>query len=179
MSGKKSMKKLLIANRGEIAVRIIRAARQLGIETVAIYSEADEGSLYVRLADKKIGLGGKRAQETYLNHEKVINACLQSGADALHPGYGFLAENSEFAEKVSNEGILFVGPSAEVISLMGDKTRARKAAESAGVPIVPGAAIPEGTEARKELATKITYPLLVKSSSRWQWTRDANCSRRG
>ena len=123
------MKKLLIANRGEIAVRIIRAASSLGIKTVAIYSDADAGSLHTRLADEKVSLGGSSAKDTYLNFEKILSAATITGADAIHPGYGFLAENANFAEAVCKMNLIFVGPSPSVIALMGDKVKAKLKAE--------------------------------------------------
>ena len=130
--------RVLIANRGEIAVRIIRAARSLGIETVAVFSEPDAGALHLRLADERIALGGSAARETYLNQKKLIAAALQSGADAIHPGYGFLSENAEFAAQVQAAGLSYLGPQPELIRLMGDKNEARKAAKACGVPVVPG-----------------------------------------
>ncbi len=171
---KKTIKKLLVANRGEIAVRILRAAKELNIETVAIYGEPDEGALHVRLADSAVALRGKAARDTYLQQEKVLEAALMSGADAIHPGYGFLSENAAFAQAIAREGLIFVGPRPEVIELMGDKHRARIQAKKAGVPLLPGTssfvpgsastASSEGsTEAVFALGKRAGYPLIVKA----------------
>src|SRR5512140_3682368 len=130
--------KLLIANRGEIAVRIIRAAQELGLATVQVYSKADKDSLAVRLADESIDIGPAPASKSYLNREAILAAALTTGADAIHPGYGFLAENAEFAAAVEAAGLVFVGPTAQSIRLMGDKVAAREAAAAAGVPTVLG-----------------------------------------
>jgi len=157
------MPKLLVANRGEIAVRIIRAARELGLKTATIYSDSDAGSLPVRLADERIALKGNRAVDTYLNLGKVLDAAIQCGADLLHPGYGFFAENSEFARAVTAAGIKFVGPSAEVIALMGDKDQARQFATKCGVPTVPGTSGDLSNTEFKKFASKIGYPVLCKA----------------
>jgi hypothetical protein len=132
------IRKLLIANRGEIAVRIIRAARELGIRTVQAHSEADGQSLAVKLADEAVSIGPPQAAKSYLNIEAILDAARKTGADAIHPGYGFLAENANFADAVEAAGLIFVGPSGRTIRLMGDKVAARKAAAEAGVPVVPG-----------------------------------------
>src|SRR5918911_1731728 len=131
-------RKVLIANRGEIALRIIRACRELGIGTVAVYSEADRESLHVRFADEDICIGSPSARESYLNIPRIIAAAEITGADAIHPGYGFLAENAEFAETCAASNIAFIGPTAEQIRVMGDKAAARKAMAAVGVPVVPG-----------------------------------------
>lgn len=135
-----TIEKLLIANRGEIAVRIIRAAKEMGIHTVQVYSEADKESLAVKLADEAICIGAPMANQSYLCGEKVIQAAEQSGADAIHPGYGFLSENADFSDDVRAAGIIFVGPSGRTMTKMADKARARETAMAAGVPVVPGCA---------------------------------------
>src|SRR5690554_5181321 len=127
--------KILIANRGEIAVRIIRAAKELGIPTVAVYSTADKDSLHVQLADEAICIGGSKSVDSYLNINNILSAAISTGSNAIHPGYGFLAENAEFAEMVEECNIKFIGPSSEVIKLMGDKTEARKIAKKNLVPV--------------------------------------------
>ncbi len=160
------MKKLLIANRGEIACRIMRGAQALGICSVAVYSDADADALHTRTADETVCIGGLTAAESYLDAEKIIAACKQSGADALHPGYGFLSENSAFAAAVEEAGITFVGPPAEAIRLMGDKLQAKRIAAKAGVPTIPGR--PEALESADgaaEAAADIGYPVLLKAQA--------------
>jgi len=161
------LKKLLIANRGEIAVRIIRACREMHISPVAVYSECDRTALHVRRADEAYAIGPSAPTESYLRIDKLIDAAKRSGADAVHPGYGFLAENEAFAAAVRDAGLTFIGPSAEAIALMGSKTSARRAAEQAGVPVVPGVQEPFGPEATDEeiaaAAGRVGYPLLVKA----------------
>lgn len=160
------MKKLLIANRGEIACRIMRGAQALGIRSVAVYSDADSEALHTRTADEAVGIGGLTAVESYLDVEKIIAACKESGADALHPGYGFLSENSWFAAAVEAAGITFVGPPAEAIRLMGDKLEAKRIAAKAGVPTIPGR--PEAmqsADAAAEAAADIGYPVLLKAQA--------------
>ncbi|WP_433378104.1 acetyl-CoA carboxylase biotin carboxylase subunit [Streptosporangium sp. CA-115845] len=160
------MRKLLVANRGEIAVRIIRAARELGISTVAVYSEADQDALHVRLADERVLIGPPAASRSYLNMDAVVTAAVDLGADAVHPGYGFLSERAEFADRVTGAKLLFVGPSAETIRLMGDKARARSAAEEAGVPTVPGSDGPvDGLSQALAAAEKAGYPVAVKAAA--------------
>ncbi|QYC44275.1 Biotin carboxylase [Nonomuraea coxensis DSM 45129] len=160
------MRKLLVANRGEIAVRVIRAARELGIGTVAVYSEADQDALHVKLADERVLIGPPAASRSYLNMDVIVTAAVDLGADAVHPGYGFLSERAEFAEKVAAARLTFVGPSAETIRLMGDKARARSAAEAAGVPTVPGSNGPVDSvaEALAE-AEQAGYPVAVKAAA--------------
>ena len=160
------MQKLLIANRGEIAVRIIRTAQEMGITTVAVVSEADKSSFAADLADEVIIIGPAPAGLSYLNHEAVLKAALDSGSDAVHPGYGFLSENAEFARKVIAAGLTWVGPSPESIELMGDKSRARRAAIDAGVPTLPGteSALQEGDDI-DAIAAEIGFPLVVKASA--------------
>ncbi|MFW5870473.1 MAG: biotin carboxylase N-terminal domain-containing protein, partial [Candidatus Sumerlaeota bacterium] len=136
--GKPLFKKILIANRGEVALRIIRACRELGIETVAVYSEADANSLHVRFADQHICIGPPASSESYLNIPSIITAAEITGAEAIHPGYGFLAENAGFANICKECNITFIGPTAEIIDKMGDKAEARKTMVEAGVPVTPG-----------------------------------------
>lgn len=158
------IKKLLIANRGEIACRIIKTAKKLGIETVAVYSEADTNALHVKMADTAIFIGDSPATSSYLNHKALINAIKASGADAVHPGYGFVSENGEFAAKLEKLGIIFVGPSSSAIKSMGDKVQAKKIAKKSGVNVVPGyiGAIKTDKEALK-IAEKIGYPIMLKA----------------
>ncbi len=158
--------KILIANRGEIAVRIIRTCRRMGIETVAVFSDSDFRSLHVTHADEAVLLGGDRPSESYLNKEKVIEAARKTGCEAVHPGYGFLSENAAFAEMVEAAGLTFIGPSAPVIAALGDKIEAKKLAAKAGVPTVPGdmAAITSLSDAA-ETAEKVGYPILLKPAA--------------
>jgi acetyl-CoA carboxylase biotin carboxylase subunit len=160
------MKRLLVANRGEIAVRIMRTAREMGIETVAVASEPDQDSLAARTADRVIIIGPAPASASYLNHEAVIKAALDTGCDAVHPGYGFLSENAAFARKVIEAGLIWVGPSPEAIELMGNKSKAREAAREAGVPVLRGTDGPLAPEDDAVmLAREIGYPLVVKASA--------------
>lgn len=157
---------LLIANRGEIAVRIIRAARELGIRTVQIYSQADADSLAVKLADESVLVGPPQAAKSYLNIDAVLEAARQTGADAVHPGYGFLAENADFADAVVAAGLIFVGPSGDAIRLMGDKVAARTAAAKAGVPTVPGSdGRVETLAAAKEVLVRTGFPVMIKAAA--------------
>jgi len=158
------IKKLLVANRGEIACRIIKTAKRLGIQTVAVYSEADTNALHVKMADSAIYIGDSPATASYLNHKALINAVKISGADAVHPGYGFVSENAEFAAKLEKLGITFVGPSSAAIKSMGDKIQAKKVAKKSGVSVVPGyiGAIKTDKEALK-IAEKIGYPIMLKA----------------
>ncbi len=159
--------KVLIANRGEIAVRIVRACRELGLGTVAVYSDCDRTALHVRLADEAWHLGPSPASESYLRIDRIVDVARESGATLVHPGYGFLAENEDFAAACADAGLTFVGPSAEAIARMGSKTAARKAAVAAGVPIVPGAVEPYPVDAPEAAiaaeAGRIGYPLVVKA----------------
>lgn len=157
--------KILVANRGEVAVRIIRACKEMGIQTVAVYSEADRDSLPVALADERICIGGNAAAESYLNQKNIISAALASGAEAIHPGYGFLSENADFARLCVENGIVFIGPKSEVISAMGDKDASRQLMQKVGVPVVPGTEILKDAEEAKRLAKEIGYPLLVKATA--------------
>ena len=159
-------KKVLIANRGEIALRVIRACRELGIQTVAVYSEADRESLHVRFADDDVCIGPAPARDSYLKIPRIIAAAEIAGADAIHPGYGFLAENAEFAETCAASNITFIGPTAEQIRVMGDKAAARKAMQAVGVPIIPGT--PGGIddpEAALEFARGIGFPVIIKAAA--------------
>jgi acetyl-CoA carboxylase, biotin carboxylase subunit len=159
-------RKILVANRGEIALRVIRACRELGIRTVAVYSEADRESLHARFADEDICIGPPQARDSYLNIPRIIAAAEITGADAIHPGYGFLAENAEFAEICERSDIVFIGPSAEQIRLMGDKAMARKTMMGVGVPTVPGSpGAVEDSEAALEIAGEIGFPVLIKAAS--------------
>jgi acetyl-CoA carboxylase biotin carboxylase subunit len=159
-------KKILVANRGEIALRIIFACRELGIKTVAVYSEADENSLHVRFADEDICIGPPRSADSYLNVPAIISAAEITGADALHPGYGFLSESAYLAEVCEACHIRFIGPDPNVIRLMGDKARARRAMKKAGVPILPGSEGPiEGEEQAAKIAKDIGYPVIIKATA--------------
>ncbi|MDP9485039.1 MAG: acetyl-CoA carboxylase biotin carboxylase subunit [Actinomycetota bacterium] len=161
-----SFSKLLIANRGEITVRIIRACRELGISSVAVYSEADEGAMHVRLADEAYPLGPAPAAESYLNVGRILEVAKESGAEAVHPGYGFLSENAAFARAVEEAGVTWVGPPPEAMEAVGDKIRAKELARDAGVPTVPGYAGEDESEERlAQEAEGIGYPVLVKASA--------------
>ena len=155
--------KVLIANRGEVALRIHRACREMGIRTVAVHSEADANAMHVRLADEAVCIGPARSSDSYLNKSAIISAALITGADAIHPGFGFLSENADFAEMVEEHGITFIGPTAEQMRLMGDKITARQAAIKAGLPVTPGSPALESVEHAIEWAHKIGYPVIVKA----------------
>ncbi|MBE6828770.1 MAG: ATP-grasp domain-containing protein, partial [Ruminococcaceae bacterium] len=155
--------KILIANRGEIAVRIIRACKEMGISSVAVFSEADRDSLHVSLADESICIGPAQAKDSYLNMSAILSAAVVTGAQAIHPGYGLLSENADFASLCEKCGIAFIGPSAELIRKMGDKDAARKTMRAAGVPVVPGCDILDDPALIQQEADKIGYPLLVKA----------------
>jgi acetyl-CoA carboxylase biotin carboxylase subunit len=159
-------KKVLIANRGEIALRVIRACKELGVETVAVYSEADRESLHVRFADDDVCIGRPPGRDSYLNIRHIIAAAEITGADAIHPGYGFLAENAEFAEKVGASNITFIGPTPDQIRRMGDKATARKLAQKLGMPTVPGSPGPVATvEEGQAIAAKIGFPVIIKAAA--------------
>ena len=156
-------KKILIANRGEIAIRIIRACNEMGIKTVAVYSNADKNSLHVKFADEAICIGEGPAVESYLNIPIIIAAGEITNADAIHPGYGFLAENAKFSKICKENGFTFIGPDAEIIDLMGDKVNARNAAKDAGVPIIPGSNTLSSSKELLKIANKIGYPVMLKA----------------
>src|ERR1700758_3026850 len=159
-------KKILIANRGEIAVRVIRACRELGIQSVAVYSDVDRAALHVRKADEAYHIGPPAAAESYLNIQKILEVAKRSGADAIHPGYGFLSENAQFARACADAGVKFIGPTAAAMDAMGSKTRARQAMERAGVPFVPGSSRGlESHEQAEEVAAHIGYPVMLKAAA--------------
>ena len=159
------IRKILIANRGEIAVRIIRACREMGIETVAVYSEADKEALHTQLADEAVCIGPAPSKESYLNMERIISATIVSGADAIHPGFGFLSENSRFAELCEQCHITFIGPGSEVIAKLGNKQEARNTMIAAGVPVIPGSTEPiYDVETGSREAEKIGYPVIIKAA---------------
>ena len=159
-------KKVLIANRGEIACRIIRTLRRMGIQSVAVYSEADENALHVKMADEAYLLGPPPVQKSYLNVQALLDAAEKSGAEAIHPGYGFLSENPSFAHAIQKKGLVFIGPSPQAISIMGDKLEAKRMAQRAGVSCLPG-----GDEALKDIddaikaAQEIGYPIMIKAAA--------------
>ncbi|SDI96195.1 acetyl-CoA carboxylase biotin carboxylase subunit [Salimicrobium halophilum] len=160
------IKKILVANRGEIAVRIIRACREMDIETVAVYSEPDREALHVQIADEAYCVGPKLSKDSYLNYTNILSAATMTGADAIHPGYGFLSENAEFAEMCEECNVTFIGPSAYAIQKMGTKDVARQTMENAGVPVVPGSdGIIEDTEDGKRVAEEIGYPVIIKATA--------------
>jgi acetyl-CoA carboxylase biotin carboxylase subunit len=159
-------KKILIANRGEIAVRVVKACREMGISTVAVYSDVDRKSLHVQMADEAVPIGPAPAIESYLNMDLIIAAARATGAEAIHPGYGFLAENSDFARRLEKEKIVFIGPNSKALELVGDKIRARQTMEQAGVPIIPGMnSIPKGMSEYEAAAKKLGYPVMIKASA--------------
>ncbi len=160
------IKKILIANRGEIAVRIMRAARELGIKTVAVYSTADKDSMHVKHADEAVCIGPAPSPQSYLNMRALMTTALLTGADAIHPGYGFLSENADFAEMVEEHGLIWIGPKSETIRLMGDKVRAKEIAIKTGIPVVPGSKGAVNTlEEAKEVVKEIGLPIVVKAAS--------------
>lgn len=163
---KKKINKLLVANRGEIALRIMRSAKEMGITTVAVFSEIDRVALHVRFADEAYCIGPAPSSESYLRMDKIIEVAKKSGADAIHPGYGFLSENEEFAELVKNSGLIFVGPSADSMRIMGSKLAAKEAVAKFKVPLVPGTSTPiTDVNEAKVIAKKIGYPILIKASA--------------
>ena len=159
-------KRILIANRGEIALRIIRACREMGIETVAVFSEADRGAAYLDLADETVCIGPARSIDSYLKINRIISACEVSNAEAVHPGYGFLAENAHFADVCRSCGYEFIGPTSKAMSLVGDKNSAREIAQQAGVPRVPGSdGLVETAADALKFAKKVGFPVLIKASA--------------
>ena len=159
------IKKVLIANRGEIAVRIIRACREMGIETVAVYSEADREALHTKLADEAVCIGPAPSSESYLSMDRILSATIVTGADAIHPGFGFLSENSKFAELCEQCNITFIGPGSQVIAKLGNKQEARNTMVAAGVPVIPGSTEPiYDAETGARIAAKIGYPVIVKAA---------------
>ncbi|MDD5420005.1 MAG: biotin carboxylase N-terminal domain-containing protein, partial [Methanomicrobiaceae archaeon] len=158
--------KILIANRGEIAIRVMRACRELGIETVALYSDPDKNALHVKYADEAFLVGEAHPKKSYLNRERIVDIAHKSSADAIHPGYGFLAENSLFAKLCEDEGLVFIGPSSKTIEAMGSKIGSKRMMKSAGVPVLPGT---EGgvssVEDAKDVAAEVGYPVIVKASA--------------
>ena len=157
--------KILVANRGEIAVRIIRACREMGIITVAVYSEADRESLHVNLADESYCIGSASAKESYLNMNAILSVAINTKSEAIHPGYGLLSENARFAELCQKCNIIFIGPSPELISRMGNKDEARRTMKNAGVPVIPGSDVLENIKEAEKMADEVGYPLLIKARS--------------
>src|SRR5690606_9165705 len=157
--------KILIANRGEIALRIQRACRELGIKTVVVHSEVDRDAKYVRLADESVCIGPASPRESYLNMPAIISAAEVTDAEAIHPGYGFLSENADFAERVEKSGFAFIGPRPESIRLMGDKVSAKHAMIEANVPVVPGSAgaLPDDPDEIRRIASEVGYPVIIKA----------------
>lgn len=159
-------RRILIANRGEIAIRIIRTCQEMDIETVAVYSKADADALNVKLANYSICIGGSRAEESYLNQEAIVSAAIAYKCDAIHPGYGFLSENADFAELCEKNGIKFIGPKPDVIRRFGDKSNARQTLKKAGVPVIPGSdGVVSDADEAAAVAEQIGYPVLVKASA--------------
>ena len=159
-------KKILIANRGEIACRVIKTARKMGIATVAVYSDADKDALHVELADEAVRLGPAPSRESYLLGDRIIEACRQTGAEAVHPGYGFLSENEAFARRVEEAGIVFIGPKHGSIAAMGDKIASKKLAQQARVSTIPGwNDVIESADAAVRIARDIGYPVMIKASA--------------
>ena len=157
---------ILIANRGEIACRIVRTARAMGIRTIAVYSAADRGALHVDMASDSVEIGPAPSIESYLNQEAILAAIEETGAEAVHPGYGFLSENADFAEALANAGVTFIGPPINAINLMGDKIRSKEAAKDAGVPVVPGSPDPvQSCAEAQKIAAEIGFPVMLKASA--------------
>ncbi|HEY3390071.1 MAG TPA: biotin carboxylase N-terminal domain-containing protein, partial [Prolixibacteraceae bacterium] len=162
----KPIKKVLVANRGEIAIRVMRSCREMGIETVAVFSDADRTAMHVRYANEAYNIGPAPSSESYLNIDKIIETAKKSGSDAIHPGYGFLSENAAFARRCREEGLRFIGPSPESIEMMGDKISARKKMIAAGVPVVPGTTTKVTSEAEAvKYIREIGLPVMIKASA--------------
>ena len=157
--------KILVANRGEIAVRIMRSCKEMGLQSVAVFSEADENAMHVRYADESVCIGPAESAQSYLNIRAVLQAAKETGANAIHPGYGFLSENADFAREVEEAGMTFIGPTPEVIALTGNKLEARRVAQEAGLSVIVGSSQPLGEEIPLELANQIRYPILIKAVS--------------
>ena len=160
-----TISKILIANRGEIALRVLRACKELGIATVAVHSTADADAMHVRLADESVCIGPPPSRDSYLNIHQIVAACEITGADAVHPGYGFLSENAKFADILEAHGITFIGPTAEHIRLMGDKITAKQTAVELGIPVVPGSDGEVTSENVLETARQIGFPVLIKATA--------------
>jgi len=160
------MKKILVANRGEIALRVMRTAQKMGIKTVAVYSTADRNAPHVKFADEAVLIGEAPSNQSYLLGDKIIEVCKQLGVDGIHPGYGFLSENADFAEKAEQNGIAFIGPRSKAIKIMGSKLAAKEAVKAYNIPMVPGLdeAITDVTQA-KQVAKEIGFPILIKASA--------------
>ena len=158
-------RRILVANRGEIALRVVRAAHELGVEAVVVFSEADRDSLPVLLADEAVCIGPPPARDSYLNTRNLLSAALMTGCEAIHPGYGFLAENADFVEKCNAHGLVFIGPGPEAMRALGDKAAARKVARGVDCPTVPGSDEVDGTEEALRVAEKIGYPVFLKASA--------------
>ena len=170
------LKKVLIANRGEIAVRIIRACKELGLATVAVHSDVDKDALHTRLADEAVCIGSAKANKSYLNVKNILEAACGTGCDAIHPGFGFLSENANFAKICEESKIKFIGPSYKVIDLMGNKSNAKELMKSAGVPVVPGSdGNVETLEKALEISNKIGYPVMIKAAAGGGRKRDSSC----
>ncbi len=170
------MNKILIANRGEIAVRIIRACKEMNIKTVSIYSEADKDALHTRLADEAICIGPKDAKNSYLNIKNIIEAANISKADSIHPGFGFLSENAQFAKICEESNIKFIGPKSNVIELLGNKSNSKKMMQDAGIPVIPGSSGSiNGFKEGIKIAEEIGYPIMLKAASRWWRKRHKSC----
>ena len=165
------IRKVLIANRGEIALRVHRACQEMGIRTVAVHSTADAAAMHVRLADESVCIGPPTARDSYLNIPSIIAACEITGAQAIHPGYGFLSENAQFVQMVEDHGLTFIGPRAEHIRIMGDKITAKETAQSLGIPVVPGSdgGVPDVASAKRVAATTVLVGTAISVLSIWMW----------